>query len=141
MNGMIGKKLGMTEYYRDGQRLGVTVIRAGPCTVVQRKTKEKEGYDAVQVGFGACAERHSNRAMMGRFQKAGTAPCRVLKEFRLDAGEELKAGDQVTAAMFEGTPYVHVTGVTKGQGFLGVVGRHGMRGGHVRGQAQAQGLA
>jgi large subunit ribosomal protein L3 len=97
--------------------------------VLQRKTKATDGYDAVQLGFGEQKERRVTRAALGRFRKAGSTPRRFLAEFGVDGGEALKAGDTVSVAVFEGTPYVDVTGISKGLGFQGVVRRHRMAGG------------
>ncbi len=130
MQGLIGKKVGMTQVFdAQGCRVAVTVIEAGPCVVVQKKTAEKDGYDAVQLGFGACKEKNVGKAAMSRFKKAGSTPRMWLREFSLDKGEEVKEGDAVTAAIFEGISHVDVTGTTKGRGFQGVMRRHLMRGG------------
>ena len=130
MQGLIGKKVGMTQIYDDkGNRLAVTVVQAGPCVVVQRKTQAADGYNAVQVGFGEQKEHRVSRPALGHFKKAGTTPRRVLQEFPLDEGEELKAGDVVSVGMFDKSEYVHITGVSKGRGFQGVMKRHGMGGG------------
>jgi large subunit ribosomal protein L3 len=120
----------MTQVYdAKGNRLGVTVIQAGPCVVMQRKTKANDGYDAVQVGFADQKESRIGKAALGHFKKAGASAKSVLREFRMDDGEDLKAGDVVTVATLEKTGYVHVIGTTKGRGFQGVVKRHRMRGG------------
>lgn len=130
MQGLIGKKLGMTQVFdAAGRRVAVTVIEAGPCLVVQCKSKTTDGYPAVQLGFGDQKERRAAKAHLGRFAKIAAAPRRHLKEFGLDDGDAVKDGDVVTAAMFEGVSHVDVTGITKGKGFQGVVRRHGMRGG------------
>ncbi|MBI3987712.1 MAG: 50S ribosomal protein L3, partial [Lentisphaerae bacterium] len=118
MQGLIGKKLGMTRVFdAQGAQLPVTVIECGPCLVIQCKTKAVDGYDAVQVGFGEKKEHRTNKPDLGRFKKAGVTPKRSLCEFALDEGETLKAGDSVAASIFEGIPYVDVSGVTKGKGF------------------------
>jgi len=130
MQGLIGKKLGMTQVFDDkGHRVDVTMIQAGPCVVVQRKTQAKDGYDAAQLGFLEQKESRMGKAALNRFKKAGTAPRRYLREFDLDDGEEVKAGDAVTVKVLEGASHVDVAGVTKGKGFQGVVRRHQMRGG------------
>jgi large subunit ribosomal protein L3 len=131
MQGLIGKKLGMTQVFdADGRRVAVTVIEAGPCVVVQRKTRERDGYDAVQVGFGAARPRRTARAAAARFTAAGCAPQRVLREFAPDPEDaELAPGQTLTVGVFEGVGWVDVTGTTKGRGFQGVVKRHRMRGG------------
>jgi large subunit ribosomal protein L3 len=130
MNGLIGRKIGMTQVFdAAGRHVAVTVIEAGPCTVVQRKTVESDGYSAVQVGFADQKEHRVTKAALGRFKKANTAPKRVLREFPLEDGEELKAGDTLTAELFKDVAFVDVSGVTKGQGYQGVVKRHRMGGG------------
>lgn len=130
MNGLIGRKLGMTQVYDDrGHHVAVTVIEAGPCVVVQRKTAQRDGYDAVQLGFGAQKESRLGKAEAGRFKKAGVAAQRITREFRVAADAALKEGETVTAGIFEGASHVDIVGVTKGQGFQGVVKRHRMGGG------------
>jgi len=133
MQGLIGRKLGMTQVYDgDGRRVAVTAIEVGPCSVVQCKTAERDGYQAVQLGFGEQKEHRVARPRLGRFRKIGAAPRRYLKEFALDNGEEPKAGDSVTVAdVFAGVTHVDVVGVTKGRGFQGAVKRHRMGGGRM----------
>ena len=125
MQGMIGKKKGMTHIWdAAGNRTPVTVIEVGPCPVIQVKTKEKDGYDAVQLGFGAQKPHRLSKAEVGHCKKAGLeVPYRKLKEFRADNGEAVKAGDVITAKMFEGVTFVDIVGITKGKGFAGVVRR------------------
>lgn len=130
LQGLIGRKVGMTQVFNtDGDRIVVTVIEGGPCSVVQRKTTDRDGYDSVQLGFGEQKEHRVSKAAMSRFRKAGTGAKRVLREFRVDAADEIKAGDLVGISIFEGATHVDVTGVSKGQGFQGVMKRYGMRGG------------
>ena len=129
--GIIGKKIGMTQVYADdGRAVPVTVIEAGPCVVVQRKSKQKDGYSSIQIGL---VERRRvkrvTKAMKGHFDKAGLPPCRVLREFRVDDGAELKVGDRLSVEMFAPGDAVQVTGISKGKGFQGVVKRHHFRGG------------
>ena len=132
MEGLIGKKIGMTQVYdADGKRTTVTVIEVGPCPVVQVKTAEKDGYVAAQVGFGPQKAARLAKAQQKNFEKAGVAAMRTLKEFALDAGEEVKVGDTITVANFEGCKYVDVTGVTKGRGFAGVLKRYNFAGGNM----------
>jgi large subunit ribosomal protein L3 len=133
MTGIIGKKVGMTQKFgEDGSVIPVTVLKAGPCVVVQRKTKEKDGYDAVQLGLVEAGRKtRATKPLEGHFEKAGAAPCRVLREFDLGPGEEPKVGDSVKATVFTPSEKVHVTGVSKGKGFAGVVKRHGFRGGRA----------
>lgn len=133
MTGLIGKKLGMTQRFReDGTVLPLTVIKAGPCVVVQRKTKERDGYDAVQVGLVEAGRRAiANKPMEGHFRRAGVAPCRVLREFEVAADEEVKVGDAIKVSVFTASDRVDVSGVSKGKGFAGVVKRHGFGGGRA----------
>jgi len=131
MDGILGKKIGITQIFAaDGTAIPVTVVQAGPCLVVQRKTKEKDGYEAVQVGLvEERPARHVGKPREGTFKKAGVTPMKKLMEFRVEEGEEFKAGDQVKASMFSEKDYVDVVGTSKGKGFQGVVKRHGFRGG------------
>lgn len=130
VNGIIGKKVGMTQVYaEDGQAFPVTVLEAGPCVVVQRRSKERDGYAAVQLGLvEARKTKRVTRPMKGHFDKAGLPPCRVLRELPVGDGE-VKVGDKVSVALFEPGDTVSVTGVSKGRGFQGVIKRHGFRGG------------
>ena len=133
MRGILGKKLGMTQIFtEDGVSIPVTVIQAGPCLVVQRKTVEKDGYEAVQLGL--VEERPARRVsspQQGHFGKAGVSPMRRLEEFRIDVDEEWKNGDQVKADLFAVDDYVDVVGTSKGKGFQGVIKRHGFKGGRA----------
>ena len=132
MEGLIGKKVGMTQVYdADGVRTCVTVIEVGPCPVVQLKTLEKDGYSAAQVGFGPQKAHRLSKAEQKHFEKAGVETMKVLKEFALDEGEALEVGKAVTVANFEGVKYVDVTGVTKGKGFAGVLKRYNFAGGNM----------
>jgi large subunit ribosomal protein L3 len=128
MSGIIGKKIGMTSIYdADGKNNACTIIEAGPCVVMQLKNLEKDGYEAVQLGFADKKEKHSNAAEKGHAAKAGTAPKRYLKEFEFE-GAELNVGDVIDVSIFNEGDYVEVTGTTKGKGFQGVVRRHGFGG-------------
>ena len=134
MEGLIGKKIGMTQVYdADGVRTCVTVIEVGPCPVVQVKTPEKDGYSAVQIGYGEQKVSRLTKAVAGHLKKTGglEGGVRVLKEFALDEGETVEVGKAVTVANFEGVKYVDVTGVTKGKGFAGVLKRYGFAGGNM----------
>ncbi len=133
MSGLIGKKLGMTQIFNtDGQRVAVTVVEAGPCVVVQRKTSETDGYDAIQLGFGDQKESRVAKPALGRFKKAGTEPKRILREFSIDAGAAFSEGDALSVTdVFSDVAYVDITGVSKGRGFQGVVKRHRMAGGRM----------
>jgi large subunit ribosomal protein L3 len=131
VTGIIGKKVGMTQVYaEDGRAIPATVIEAGPCVVVQRKSKEKDGYSAVQLGLveGKKVKRVT-KAMEGHFKRAGLPPCRVLREFKVEDGAEVKVGDKVSVGLFAPGDSVAVIGTSKGKGFQGVVKRHHFRGG------------
>ncbi len=131
MPGIIGKKLGMTQIFDEaGSVIPVTVIEAGPCPVVQVRTPEREGYRAVQLGFGRKKVTRATKAEIGHAAKAGleVAPA-VLHEFKLETEEAPAVGEQVTAGTFEVGSRVKVTGFTKGRGFQGVMKRHGFAGG------------
>jgi large subunit ribosomal protein L3 len=133
MEGMLGRKLGMTQIYaEDGTVVPVTVVKAGPCLVVQRKTTANDGYEAVQLGL--VEDRPPKRVTkprLGHFAKAGVAALARLMEFNLEGGEEVKAGDEVKASIFEEKQYVDVVATSKGKGFQGVVKRHGFAGGRA----------
>ena len=132
MEGLIGKKIGMTQVYdAEGKRTCVTVIECGPCPVVQLKTREKDGYVAAQVACGAQKASRLAKAQPKHFSKAGVETMKVLKEFAIDAGETLEVGKAVTVANFEGVKYVDVTGMTKGKGFAGVLKKWGFAGGNM----------
>jgi len=134
MEGMIGKKIGMTQVYADdGKRTTVTVIELGPCPVVQVKTPERDGYSAVQLGFGEQKPKRLTKAVLGHLKKTGSLEggVKVLKEFALDEGETLKAGDVATVENFKDVKFVDVTGVTKGRGFAGVLKRYNFAGGNM----------
>lgn len=127
---ILGRKLGMTQVWSEDDKLiPVTVIEAGPCVVTQVKSMKKDGYRAVQIGFGEIAERKVNKPMMGHFEKAGVDPVRHLQEIRLSEGDTFKAGDTITVDAFAEAASVHVTGVSKGKGFAGVMKRHNFKGG------------
>lgn len=132
MKSLIGKKLGMTQIFDDeGRRVPVTVIEAGPCSVVQRKTGKTDGYEAIQLGFSEQKEQRVSKPLLGHFKKAGVAPTRELAEVIVSADDETKAGDTLTAGVFEEVNFVDVIGKTKGKGFQGVVKRHGFSGGRA----------
>lgn len=129
--GLIGKKLGMTQVYTAaGELVGVTVIQAGPCTVVQAKSAATDGYAAVQVGFGGKKPQRATKAVREHCVKAGKGVFQVLREFRLEEGAPaMAAGDEITVeALFKQGDKIDVTGVTKGRGYTGVVKRHGFGG-------------
>ena len=123
---IIGKKVGMTQIFdADGKVIPVTVIEAGPCTVVQKKTEEKDGYNAVQLGYGDVPERKLTKPELGHLKKAGEARKKTLKEFKLANCDALNVGDEVKADVFAEGDRVDVTGISKGHGYQGVVKRHG----------------
>lgn len=130
--GLIGRKVGMTQVFgEDGSHIPVTVIQAGPCTVVGIRTRASHGYDALQLGFEP-RRKNVTRPMAGHFKKAGVAPQRVLREFRLEKSEMLQGyqvGQTLTAEMFKPGELVDVVGISKGKGFQGGVKRHGWYGG------------
>ncbi len=133
VNGIIARKVGMTQVFaEDGRAIPVTVLEAGPCVVVQRKSKAKDGYSAVQLGLVESRPVKDSRVtkpMQGHFKKAGLPPCRVLREFRVEEGDELKVGDKVSVAEFAAGDTITVVGTSKGKGFQGVIKRHHFRGG------------
>ena len=123
---IIGKKVGMTQIFDEtGKVIPVTVIEAGPCVVVAKMTKEKEGYDAVQFGYEEVAEKKLTKPELGHVKKAGVAPVKHLKEFRLEDMSKLEVGDTVKADVFAAGDKVDVTGITKGHGYAGVIKRWG----------------
>jgi large subunit ribosomal protein L3 len=120
----------MTQIFvEDGTVIPVTVIKAGPCLVVQRKTAGNDGYEAVQIGLVEEKPAKPNQPQAGHFRKAGVAPVRQVEEFRLDSGEEIKAGDEIKASMFNEKDYVDIVGTSKGKGYQGVMKRHNFAGG------------
>ena len=122
--GIIGKKIGMTQIFDEvGNVIPVTVIEAGPCVVAQKKTAEKDGYDAVQLGFMDVKEKHLTKPEKGHFEKAGVAPKKHLKEFRLEDCSALNTGDTVSVDTFAAGDKVDVTGITKGHGYTGAIKR------------------
>ncbi|HEX5758874.1 MAG TPA: 50S ribosomal protein L3 [Thermoanaerobaculia bacterium] len=133
MEGILGRKLGMTQIYgEDGAAVPVTVVKAGPCLVVQRKTVENDGYAAVQLGL--VEERPAKKVTMpraGHFKKAEVPPMKRLAEFPLADGEEANPGDEVKATIFAEKEWVDVVGTSKGKGYQGVVKRHGFAGGRA----------
>ena len=126
-NGLIGKKLGMTQIFDESRLTPVTVIEAGPCRVVAVKTKERDRYEAVQLSFGEVKERRLSKPELGHRRKYQSSPSRVLREFRKDG--ELAVGQFITVGMFKKGDWVDVIGVSKGKGFQGVVKRHHYAGG------------
>ncbi|MDN3642190.1 50S ribosomal protein L3 [Lutimonas halocynthiae] len=128
MSGLIGKKIGMTSIFdENGKNIPCTVIQAGPCVVTQVRTKEVDGYEALQLGFDDKAEKQSTKALNGHFKKAGTTAKRRVVEFQ-GFEQDLKLGDQILVDHFEEGEFVDVSGTSKGKGFQGVVKRHGFAG-------------
>jgi len=130
MSGIIGKKIGMTSIFdASGKNIPCTVIEAGPCIVTQIKTKEKDGYEAIQLAFDEQREKLCSKPLRGHFKKAKTTPKKVIAEFtRFESGHQKSFGDILTADIFVEGEYIDVVGVSKGKGFQGVVKRHGFAG-------------
>ena len=132
MIGLIGKKVGMTQVFSDqGEAVPVTVIEAGPCTITDVRTAERNGYGAVQLGFGSKKEARFTRPVLGQFKKRNLPPSRTVREFRVDDVAAFEVGQTLNVSMFEKGQHVDVQGVTKGRGFAGVVKRHGFVAGHA----------
>lgn len=132
INGILGRKIGMTQVFEaDGTVVPVTVVEAGPCLVVQRKTQDKDGYDAVQLGLVGkkVSPRRLDKATRGHFEKAGVPPTATVGEVRCDAADAVTAGDKVLCDIFQPAEHVDVIGVSKGKGFQGFIKRHGFAGG------------
>ena len=130
VNGLLGRKLGMTRVFtEDGRWINVTLVEAGPCTVIQKKTQDTDGYDAVQVGFGEVKDARLNKPQQGHFKKSGQQAKRVLKEFRVEADSALNVGDEIRSDIFKAGDRVDVSGTSKGKGFAGVIKRYGFGGG------------
>jgi len=130
MQSLLGRKLGMTQFFdSDGQLLPVTVILAGPCAVVQKKEQANDGYQALQIGFEEVAMKKVKKPLKGHFQKAKLPAFRFLREVGLEAGQEGAVGQIIKADIFQPGDYVHVSGMSKGKGFQGVMKRHHFRGG------------
>lgn len=123
---ILAKKVGMTQVFdEDGQAIPVTVLRAGPCTVVDIKTPERDGYSAVQVGFEPAKKNRLNKPQLGRFEKAGIEPKKFVREFRLSDIDGFEVGQEIKVDIFAPGEYVDVSGITKGKGFAGSIKRHG----------------
>ena len=123
--GILGKKVGMTQIFTaDGNLVPVSVVEAGPCIVLQNKTVENDGYNAIQCGFGEKKEKHTNQPMKGHFEKAGVKPVRFIKEFRLSAPSEYTVGQEIKVDIFAEGELVDATGISRGKGFAGGIKRH-----------------
>lgn len=130
VSGLLAKKIGMTRVFGpDGRQYPVTVLEVGPCTVVQRKTQNTDGYEAVQLGFGVKREKLFTKPELGHFKKQGVEPRRHLREFPVEADDPAKAGDEIRADVFKAGDHIDVSGTSKGKGFQGVQKRHGFAGG------------
>ncbi len=130
--GIIGKKLGMTQVFdAEGRVVPVTVIEAGPCTVIQRKAANADGYDAVQIGFGQKKAHRVGKPLLGHFQKAGKGAFGALREVRVVSESPLDVGQEIKVDIFREGDFVDVTGQTKGRGYMGVVKRWGFKGGRA----------
>ena len=128
--GLIGRKLGMTQIFsEDGVAIPVTAIEMGPCVVIQKKTREIDGYDAVQLGFGQKKQKSITKPIQGHLKKAGSGFFQVLREFRMMAPEDYEEGQELKADIFEVGDYVDIVGMSKGRGFAGVIKRYGFKGG------------
>jgi large subunit ribosomal protein L3 len=130
MSGLIGKKIGMTSIFdANGKNIPCTVIEAGPCVITQVRTKEIDGYEAIQIAFDEKKDKHTPNAMKGHFKKAGVAPQRIVREFsRFEKGHQKKFGDILTVDIFTEGEFIDVVGTSKGKGFQGVVKRYNFRG-------------
>jgi len=132
MIGLIGRKVGMTQLFDErGEAIPVTIIEAGPCTVTELRSTQRDGYTAVQLGFGTNKESRFTRPALGQFKKRNLPPARHLREFRVDSIEGLEVGQSLDVSMFEKGRRVDIQGVTKGRGFAGVVKRYGFITGHA----------
>ena len=129
MSGLLGKKLGMSSIFtKEGDQIPVTVIEAGPCKIVSVRTKENDGYDALQLGFGNKREKNVNKPVLGQFKKNNLTPAASLKEFKFQNVAEFKVGDEIKADIFSEGEIIKVRGTSKGKGFQGVIKRHGFSG-------------
>lgn len=129
MKGILGKKVGMTTIFKEGKAIPVTIIQAGPVFVVQKRTKEKDGYTAIQVGYEEIPEKKSNKPMIGHFKKANLPPMKYLVEFKVDDVDEYELGQKIDVSIFQEGEYVDITGWTKGRGYSGAMKRWGFGGG------------
>lgn len=129
MKFIIARKVGMTRLWKDDKVVPVTVLKAGPCVVVQKKTVEKDGYNAVQLGFEEVNEKRLTKPMLGVFKKANVKPMRVLKEFRVDNVDQYTIGQEITVAIFQEGDKIDITGWSKGRGYSGAMRRWNFQGG------------
>ena len=132
MMGLIGRKIGMTQLFNEkGDVVPVTVVEAGPCTVTEIRTSERDGYTALQLGFGTNKEKRFTKPYLGQFTKRNLPPSRHLREFRIADVSTYTLGQTLNASVFEKGEHVDVEGNTKGRGFAGIIKRHGFKGGHA----------
>jgi large subunit ribosomal protein L3 len=132
MMGLIGRKIGMTQLFDEkGDIVPVTVVEAGPCTVTEIRTSERDGYTALQLGFGTNKEKRFTKPYLGQFTKRNLPPSRHLREFRIPDVSAFTLGQTLNASVFEKGEHVDVEGTTKGRGFAGIIKRHGFKGGHA----------
>lgn len=132
MIGLLGRKVGMTQFFDErGEAIPVTIIEAGPCTVTELRSTQRDGYTAVQLGFGTNKESRFTRPALGQFKKRNLPPLRHLREFRVESIEGLAVGQSLDVSIFEKGRHVDIQGVTKGRGFAGVVKRYGFTAGHA----------
>ena len=132
MMGLIGRKIGMTQLFDEkGDIVPVTVVEAGPCTVTEVRTSERDGYTALQLGFGTNKEKRFTKPYLGQFTKRNLPPSRHLREFRISDVSAFTLGQTLNASVFEKGEHVDVEGTTKGRGFAGIIKRHGFKGGHA----------
>lgn len=129
MKGILGKKVGMTRVFKDDKAIPVTVIKAGPCVVVQKKTIETDGYNAIQIGFEEIPERKANKPLMGHFKKAQVQPVRYLREFRVDNVDDYQIGQKIDVSIFSEGEKIDLIGNSKGRGYSGVMKRWNFSGG------------
>ncbi len=131
--GILGKKIGMTQIFDEtGRVIPVTVIQAGPCTVIQKKSTDNDGYNALQIGFVPLKKNKATKPLQGHFDKAGVTPFRYLKELRLKNVQEYKIGQEIKADLFNSGEKVDITGISKGKGFAGSIKRHGFSRGPMK---------
>ncbi len=129
MKMIIARKIGMTRIWKNDKVVPVTVLKAGPCYVVQKKTVETDGYNAIQLGFEEISEKALNKPMLGIFKKAGVKPLRILKEFRTDEVEKYNVGQEITVEIFQEGDKIDLVGLTKGRGYSGAMKRWNFQGG------------
>ncbi|MEA3485615.1 MAG: 50S ribosomal protein L3 [Candidatus Aerophobetes bacterium] len=126
---IFGRKLGMSQIFEEDGVVPVTLVEAKPCVIVQKKTKKKDGYNAIQLGFGELKENKATKPQLGNFKKSGLSPKRHLKEIKVENVDQIRIGDEIKINVFEKGDLVDVTGISKGKGFQGVVKRYGFKGG------------